>query len=588
MADDKFEGEIRIDAGDAIREVKRLTKAVESLETETKEAKKSGESWQTSWNQGLQLFDNVTSKATAAYNALRDLGLEQDRQIGVIRAYGLSIDGAADRINGLISDIDLLTARNQLAQAGIFITDEAFGDLAVTAANAAGALGTDAVGALDSLTQGFITGGEELMRFGINVSDATELTDKHSLALDQLAGLSGDAEAEVASLGGAFAVFETRLSNMQTDLFETVDKFDRMSNTSKELSDNWDKLQRSMQNTLGFDVMETAALGIIGALGGVSNMFLQLSRGIDLWEAGNYAEAITAFGSVSTGYAALLGGAQAVSESVQGGRNDGWQDFEEVVTELPVTNIRGNIRPSGRGSRTQREELASLSGLGGDILGGIGGGLGGSLLDATATAGAPDKDQLAELALAQQEAMIEAKMREIEATDKLMEAEQARFEALQAQTDQVSSLIGSAVFAAIEAEETFGKALQGIVVNELKGLARTEAVKSIAAFAAAATRGAFGDAVGAKLLAKAGGLHAAAAAAAGAGAAAVGAAGGGGGSGGGGGRSAADGLGGGRDRDEGGSRNVTVIFNNPVPLHEVGRMQNRALRAAERRYGDRA
>jgi hypothetical protein len=133
-----------------------------------------------------------------------------------------------------------------------------------------------------------------------------------------------------------------------------------------------------------------------------------------------------------------------------------------------------------------------------------------------------------------------------------------------------------------ETNASFGEAFKTAVDEWLKGFALQEAYKGVAATAEAIGSAVTNQPNAAAKFAEAG-IHFALAAAAGGASAAIPNAGGGGGGGGGGRRQGPEPVGGGGASGGGGT--IVVNFNAPVSEAELGRQQERASRAARRRFG---
>lgn len=133
-----------------------------------------------------------------------------------------------------------------------------------------------------------------------------------------------------------------------------------------------------------------------------------------------------------------------------------------------------------------------------------------------------------------------------------------------------------------ETNASFGEAFKTAVDEWLKGFALQEAYKGVAATAEAIGSAVTNQPNAAAKFAEAG-IHFALAAAAGGASAAIPNGGGGGGGGGGGRRQGPEAVGGGASGGGGGT--IVVNFNAPVAEAEIGRQQERAARAARRRFG---
>ena len=158
-----------------------------------------------------------------AIPAIISFGNEFERQAGIFNRTEGSVDQASDAIGGLVSNIDLMTSRNQLMQAGIHLSNQAFADVAEVAADFAAATGEETTVAMQRLGDALRTvSAEGLGQFGIVIDSTQTRAQQLNSALQQLSQRAAEMETGADTLGGTIGALGVFLENAKTRVFEMI------------------------------------------------------------------------------------------------------------------------------------------------------------------------------------------------------------------------------------------------------------------------------------------------------------------------------------------------------------------------------
>lgn len=275
-----FEGEVRIGGLDeAVRDLRDLGDQLNRIEDTSERAADN------SANFAEKLTAGITT-ARAAFDALRGLsevivGLadEFERTSGVLNRFSGDITEAAERTNGLITNLDLMIAQARASAAGLQLTGEQFATVAVRAAEMAAATGEDATDALNSLTDAIIGGADEQLRiYGVSLEGVTDITERQDEAVRQLTDGYGDLEARADTLGGAMTIFRNRLENAATEMVETINQSGALDDVLRALTGTTDETVDTF-NMFGDDDGPLSAVQefTLGAIANLTAFTRQLS-----------------------------------------------------------------------------------------------------------------------------------------------------------------------------------------------------------------------------------------------------------------------------------------------------------------------
>jgi hypothetical protein len=611
-----LEGKFVIDGLDeGIRDLKRLV-------GETREAgdaaKGAGSGWGT-------LSDKITAgvvSVRAAYDAISALvtkaaeaAKEFERQSAVINRFSGDISNASRRVNGLISDIDLMIQQNKASRAGLELTAEQFGTLAVRASEWAAATGKDATEAFDRLMQSVATGEEgPLKELGVNLQGLTTIQERQEVALRELTTGYEDATSEADSLAGKLLTLGTRLDNAETEMIGAIEQ-------SGLLDEAFDNLGGATRDLIGeFSLFGDASVGPL------SDIEVFTITGAAMLTA--FTERVEA----SVTILRKLGDAgRALRESRFGDIGDALSGIQEDITRAGGFDADQRIEDlTMQGlnrAASEKGKADGSSGGGGPPPPGGGGGN-----DRDVGMGPGESISAYEFQVELAEALNERRERQMEIERELAENEQLKAEAaaealamaktrqrlaeeeleanrllkeevadraeveakanakreksaktqqrIQRGAEEFAGLIQNTLELAAEGQENLGKSFVTMIDEWLKQFAIQEAYKGAAAFAEGIGNAVMNTGHAAAKFAEAAQHFALAAVAGGASAAIPNQGGGGGASGGAGAGSASADQGGGGD----GGGTVVVNVNAPVSEQYLGRMTARSQREAERRF----
>jgi hypothetical protein len=359
-------GEFRIDGLDEVtRDLKKIDSSIGDLASANQGLFRSFSDLSSGLNVVTGLFRSALQMVGEVKDAIVDLGKEWERQAGIINRFSGDISNASSRINGLVTDLDLMAAQSRLSAAGLELTSEEFGTIAVRASEFAAATGGDAVQALDQLSMALISGeAEGFRRFGIAVDGVTDKSEKQRLAIDQLQAEWGEATSEADTFAGQIGTLGNRFENLKTEYLETIEQtgildqqFDSLMETIGDLIDDvgiFGDDAGPLSDVQKFAVSSAAFIGAmiakiedgVQAYGRLRQIFAEVSRG-NLGALGD-------IGQVGT----LLEGAESFGETfarlaAEGTRNALRSEMEFFVREEPP-------RPKGKGRPEDEFDVSDL------------------------------------------------------------------------------------------------------------------------------------------------------------------------------------------------------------------------------------
>jgi|GEM_PF-6118369 len=610
-----LEGEFNIRGiAEAIKELKELKDETEEL---GEEAKKAGGGWGS-------LSDRITAgvvsvraawdAVTGLLGAMRDATVEFERQTAVINRFSGDISNASQRVNGLIADIDLMVQSNKAAQAGLELTGEQLGTLAVRASEWAAATGQDATEAFDKLMVSVSTGEEgPLKELGVSLEGLTTKQQRQESAIRQLTEGYEDATSEADSFAGMLLTLGTRLENAQTEMIGAAEQSGLLDQAMENLGNATDQLIEKfgifgddsdgpLSDVEHFTITGAAMLtAFTERIEATMTVFSSL---IDMREriaAGDLGGAVDIYGDAKDAFDMMRGeNGQGLLDRIQALRAEGVANAirsQEEGGSGPMGATSGGTRSGARAQsrdlgdgpgdsisayefqndllEAQREiqaEIAENQQLKADAA-------------AEEIRRAKERNRLAEEELEMNAAL---KAEEAERHEAQLKADAKREKALRGQhrmqrgAEEFAGLIQNTLELAAEGQDNLGKSFVTMIDEWLKSFAIQEAYKGAAAFAEGIGNAVMNTGHAAAKFAEAA-QHFALAAVAGGASAAIPNQGGGASAGGGAGAGAGP-ANTGRDSGGGGGGTVVVNVNAPVAEEYLGRMTARSQRAAQNRF----
>ena len=597
-----FEAEVKITTDEAVRNLRDLEKELGEVSEGMEGASSSGSNFAQNLTAGVLAGQAAIGMLSKLKDAVTGAANEFERQAGIMNRFSGDVSEAARRTNGLITQIDLMTAQSRASAAGLELTSSQFATLSVRAAEFAAQTGGDATESLNRLMQALATGRSGALReYGVELEGITDMAEKQDSAIRQLTRGYEDSESSADTLGGMLQVLTNRMEDTQTEMIQAVNDSGLLERGMESLSTAAGVLFDELDDTnSGLSLSQELAISGAAAFAALAEQVEHYARvmsaasnaisdplDISRWER---LDAIEDPGSMidRIGQLTMEGRAAAMA----GGNRDtgaGMLAFDP-----------NDDRPGGGGGRGRRRQSASVEGPATEV---------------------KAKEELLQR-MAEQEAaevrLLENQTSKAQVTAELVKAERERLDLMNAQSEALREQKDKAQEIAEAREEQIDlerrvKRAQEMSMAGLEGIAEvTQKTIQLSEDGAMSTKEAFRtavdewlkqlaieqawkgaaatvEAIGAAVMnqphaaakaAQAAGHFAIAAAAGGASAAIPNAA-----SPGGGAEATRPTPAGGNDGGGGNGGTIVVNFNAPTSEAQIGRQQGRAERAANRRFG---
>lgn len=213
MADKKLRYEIEVDADGGIKALKQVADETENVGDAAKESDKK----LSGIGEKLEKVAVGALAAVAAFKGLTATFEKIERSAGILNRFSGDISEASKRVNGLVSDLELMAAQQKVTEAGLKLSAHEFANLTVAAQEYAAATGGDAVSATEQLVEAMAQGEQGgLKRFGLATEGVTGVVNIQKDALKNLEGKYGEVEASADTLAGSILTLGNRLENLTT------------------------------------------------------------------------------------------------------------------------------------------------------------------------------------------------------------------------------------------------------------------------------------------------------------------------------------------------------------------------------------
>lgn len=293
------------------------------------------------------------------YGAISAATQEISRQSGIMNNLAGSIDEASQRINGLVSNIDLMEARNRIAATGLSLSEHQFANLTVAAQRYSEATGRDLTSSMEQLTEAISEGSvEQLQKFGLELADTTSQAETQESALSSLEQQYGNLDATSGGLNGTITSLNVALDNTKTEFIAGIEQGGSFDTTMTELGDS----VIGLANAFGFDLVN--GLGLATSAGqifsaGFNVMVRIMSRLIDaLTEFGNFnfdraAAALSSIANIPEQIGAEIAGQQAFQATTAA--------LRQGQQERTAATTRGAGRTGGGGGGGSAQEEETIA-----------------------------------------------------------------------------------------------------------------------------------------------------------------------------------------------------------------------------------
>lgn len=222
---------------------------------------------------------------------------EYTRQMGIMNNFRGSIEETSDRINGLISNIDLMQASAVASAAGLQLTDHELGNIAVAAQQYSERTGEDLNESFNQLTEALNSGSTEAMnRFGISTGGATDKATGQRNAIADLNAQYGTMDASVNGLGGRMDAMSGSLANANTEFIAGLDASEDMHRAFQNLDEEFAKLMEAFGAEAGpdggFGIVQFAVDTVSFAVETMTRQIGTFISGLRQIKEGNFAAGI--------------------------------------------------------------------------------------------------------------------------------------------------------------------------------------------------------------------------------------------------------------------------------------------------------
>lgn len=492
-------------AQEAANQVNALNNALENTEQAAQNASQGASKASTSFtemfdsfNEGMDAFSNVSSQIQAAFQ-------EFNRQSGIMRNFTGTITETSQRMQGLVSNIQLMESANRIAATGLQLTDHQFGNLTVAAQRYAQATGQDLTQSMEQLSEAISEGSaEQLQRFGLELGNATGKAEIQEAALGSLEQQYGELEAAGNGVTDVFTRMQVASENTTTSFIEGV-------NSAGTLNTSIDRLKNSASELVGvfgvdlpegFDLAKEAGSALSH---GISIIIRQYSHYIDAIKSaasGDLREALNSLGSALNFNQAFAD--EAIDEAVSSVQETIRRN-QRIISQSTQQATEAQEEHHTAVRRTS-EEIRTQGQLMQDLISRINSASQSqSIFNQIVQEGLNAEDTLRQVNFekerTRQQALAEADRRindkELEykrnnediIKQKVVDAEEEfqrrRMSNLQTYGSEFSNIVGATIQAGIDGEMKFGKAMRHVIDQWLKKFAIQETLKGASDLASA-------------------------------------------------------------------------------------------------------
>lgn len=308
MADKSIKYSIKVETNDAVKSVDKLSKETKELTKDTAQLGKETASLDQKIEQSSEsmgkagaAIGKVAVGVLAAVSALK--GMEGalssfERTAGILNRFQGDISEASKRVNGLVSDLELMAAQQKVTEAGLKLTGHEFANLVVAAQEYAAATGGDAVQATEQLVEAMAQGEQGgLKRFGL----ATEgVTGKIAIQADALTNLErkyGETKSSADTLAGSVLTLGNRFENLSTEFTKAFTEGSKVTSVFEGIQKGSGPLETAMDGLS--DAMKGVGVFAANAADAFAVLWKNLSNPLDV--KGNLARVRTLIDNIERG-----------------------------------------------------------------------------------------------------------------------------------------------------------------------------------------------------------------------------------------------------------------------------------------------
>ncbi len=303
--------EININANSvdvAADKVDAFNESLDKTDETQKKVEASTKSLSEQYNEFSSSVSNTVNMAKDAFAAFQRVSAEVGRQAGIMRNLAGSVDEANSRINGLITSIDLMEARNKFATQGLQLTAHEFANVSVAASAFAETTGENATEAMNKFGEAIAEGNaENLRKLGITITDTSSKMAIQQQALAALETQFGSTEAQINNTAEAMDAMKNSASNVITEFTKGLQTSANWDRTLKTLRDSANSVAQAFGVTMSdsFSLAEESGKGFSLMLHTTLRLLGQATNALGLFMQGKLGEAAEAFAAINIEATAL-------------------------------------------------------------------------------------------------------------------------------------------------------------------------------------------------------------------------------------------------------------------------------------------
>lgn len=348
---------ITVDAADGKAEVEEFNAELGRSGVVARESGASITGWGAALNATGAVVGGFTDALQSGVRAAVEFSREMDRQSSIWSRFRGDLGQARTATAGLISDIRMMQAANELAARGIQASGRDLRNIFVAAIEHADATGSDLNETLDQMINAIGSGSPRALRqFGVEGRNANEI-------LDDLDEHFGDVAASADTSGDRIDQFTAALENSETAFMESISNADELERELNALfstvsggSGDFEDAMRAMENAA-----RTAGDVIIAYLAEAVREATLAVRALQAIANGDFEEAYDivqtqAREAMRNGHVDRIRNTVAQRQRARAMEDaDGGTDDARVITQA-------DRRPRGRGRRDSEPTLDDLMG----------------------------------------------------------------------------------------------------------------------------------------------------------------------------------------------------------------------------------
>lgn len=306
-------------------------------------------------------FNSALEVGKKWFDGLQTIATEYNRQSGIINGFTGTISESSNRINGLISNLNLMQASSRLAATGLQLADHDLANIAVAAQQYSQRTGADLNESFNQLTEALNSGSSEaLHRFGIETGGATDKVEGQMNAIRSLDEQYGNIESDATGVAAMMTRLKVATENATTAFIEQISGSEELQGSLSELGNEFSGLLQDMGLVDGeFDIIQTAADSFKIVVIALSDKIRFMVQALREFAQGHYETAFTRLTQAMNDVGLVQGAANRVSNENRQRQQQNQQRENQAPTQSTVTTPTPR-RSGGGGGGSRTDELQAF------------------------------------------------------------------------------------------------------------------------------------------------------------------------------------------------------------------------------------